>query len=119
MTGGGERFPSTLFTEGKKVPLIDVNLDLGHATAIDWKALKEGSVVVDVGGSVGSVVHTLVQEYPHLHYVVQDLPPVINGEAKAARTSRLLSSARLLITGCSSGKPRCPPPSPTGKSNSR
>ncbi|KAJ3845967.1 S-adenosyl-L-methionine-dependent methyltransferase [Lentinula lateritia] len=65
MTGGGERFPATIFTNG-----------------FDWKSLKNDAVVVDVGGSVGSVTYTILQENKHLHYVIQDLEPVINKEAK-------------------------------------
>ncbi|KAI0068103.1 S-adenosyl-L-methionine-dependent methyltransferase [Artomyces pyxidatus] len=64
MKGGGEHFPSTLFTEG-----------------YDWKSLKPGSTVVDVGGSVGTVTILLHKAYPHLKYILQDLEPVI-GDAK-------------------------------------
>ncbi|KAJ3929904.1 MAG: S-adenosyl-L-methionine-dependent methyltransferase [Lentinula lateritia] len=65
MTGGGERFPATIFTNG-----------------FDWKSLKNDAVVVDVGGSVGSVTYTILQENKHLQYIIQDLEPVINKEAK-------------------------------------
>ena len=37
-------------------------------------SLKEGSLLVDVGGGVGSVTLVLYKAYPHLKYVVQDLP---------------------------------------------
>ncbi|KAG6815143.1 hypothetical protein H0H93_010789 [Arthromyces matolae] len=37
------------------------------------KDLKEGSVVVDVGGNVGSVTLHLYKAFPKLNYVVQDL----------------------------------------------
>ncbi|KAI0064466.1 S-adenosyl-L-methionine-dependent methyltransferase [Artomyces pyxidatus] len=61
MTGGGERFPPTIFTEG-----------------FDWKSLKEGSIVVDVGGSVGSVTFAIASAFPHLKYIVQDLAKVVD-----------------------------------------
>ncbi|KAL0952687.1 hypothetical protein HGRIS_006926 [Hohenbuehelia grisea] len=61
MKGGGERFPPEIFS-----------------SAIDWKALKSGSSVVDVGGNVGSVTLPLAKAFPHLHFVVQDLDHVIN-----------------------------------------
>ncbi|KAF8825445.1 hypothetical protein HHX47_DHR7000188 [Lentinula edodes] len=65
MTGGGERFPATIFANG-----------------FDWKSLKEDAVVVDVGGSVGSVTYTIFQQNKHLRYVIQDLESIINKEAK-------------------------------------
>ncbi|EMD38852.1 hypothetical protein CERSUDRAFT_151553 [Gelatoporia subvermispora B] len=42
---------------------------------LDWAALPEGSVVVDVGGGVGTTIMTLSDTHHHLRYVVQDLPP--------------------------------------------
>ncbi|KAL0955316.1 hypothetical protein HGRIS_004201 [Hohenbuehelia grisea] len=63
--GIGDRFPPVLFT-----------------SALDWKALSDGSTVVDVGANVGSATLTLAKEFPHLHYVVQDLEFVIAKEAK-------------------------------------
>ncbi|KAF9067896.1 S-adenosyl-L-methionine-dependent methyltransferase [Rhodocollybia butyracea] len=60
MKGSGDRFPPDSFTKD-----------------IYWKDLKPDSVVVDVGGSVGSVTHLLVKAFPDLKYVVQDLPKVI------------------------------------------
>ncbi|KAI0261389.1 S-adenosyl-L-methionine-dependent methyltransferase [Gloeopeniophorella convolvens] len=60
MKGGADRFPPSVFTEG-----------------FDWKSLAPDSVVVDVGGSVGKVTLLLHQAFPHLKYIVQDLPPVV------------------------------------------
>ncbi|KAJ3864280.1 S-adenosyl-L-methionine-dependent methyltransferase [Lentinula novae-zelandiae] len=73
MTGGGERFPATIFT------------NVTHCLTIlgfNWKSLKEDAVVVDVGGSVGSVTYTIFQQNKHLRYVIQDLESIINKEAK-------------------------------------
>ncbi|KAI0059128.1 S-adenosyl-L-methionine-dependent methyltransferase [Artomyces pyxidatus] len=64
MSGGGERFPPKIFIDG-----------------FDWKSLKDDSVVVDVGGSVGTVVLTLLKEFPHLKFVVEDLNKVIEERA--------------------------------------
>ncbi|KAL0952690.1 hypothetical protein HGRIS_006929 [Hohenbuehelia grisea] len=64
MKGGGDRFPPEVFS-----------------SAIDWKALKSGSTVVDVGGNVGSVTLPLAKANPHLKFVVQDLDHAIT-EAK-------------------------------------
>ncbi|KAK2772300.1 hypothetical protein FQN53_004663 [Emmonsiellopsis sp. PD_33] len=49
----------------------------------DWGQLPPGSTVVDVGGSQGHVSIHLAKTFPHLQFVVQDLPEVIQGaEAK-------------------------------------
>ncbi|KAG6854561.1 hypothetical protein C0991_004897 [Blastosporella zonata] len=64
MKGGGDRFPPQIFTAG-------INGDL----------LEPDDVVVDVGGSIGSVALTLYKSFPKLHYVVQDLGKQID-EAK-------------------------------------
>ena len=40
-------------------------------------SIKNGGVVVDVGGGVGNVTHLLAKAFPHLCYVVQDLENVI------------------------------------------
>ncbi|KAF7303731.1 4-O-methyltransferase 1 [Mycena indigotica] len=56
MKGGGEMFPTSIFTEG-----------------ISGDKLPKDSLVVDVGGSVGSVTLKLAEAFPHLRFVVQDL----------------------------------------------
>ncbi|KAJ7263588.1 S-adenosyl-L-methionine-dependent methyltransferase [Mycena haematopus] len=45
--------------------------------AYDWSRLAPGSVVVDVGGGVGTSCLTLAAKFPELKYVVQDLEGVI------------------------------------------
>ncbi|KAK7014078.1 hypothetical protein VNI00_019427 [Paramarasmius palmivorus] len=51
------------------------------AIAFDWKAVPAGSLVVDVGGGIGSVTHTILKHCPDLKFVVQDLPgPVDDGK---------------------------------------
>ncbi|KAI0261394.1 S-adenosyl-L-methionine-dependent methyltransferase [Gloeopeniophorella convolvens] len=42
-----------------------------------WGSLERDSVVVDVGGNVGPIARFLESSFPHLRYVVQDLPNVI------------------------------------------
>ncbi|KAI0264107.1 S-adenosyl-L-methionine-dependent methyltransferase [Gloeopeniophorella convolvens] len=42
-----------------------------------WGSLEKDSVVVDVGGNVGPIARFLESSFPHLRYVVQDLPNVI------------------------------------------
>ncbi|KAI0771380.1 O-methyltransferase-domain-containing protein [Irpex lacteus] len=45
-----------------------------------WQNLSRGSVVVDVGGGIGSKMLPLAKTFDHLSFVVQDMPDVI-GEA--------------------------------------
>ena len=51
----------------------------------DWRSLKEGSIVVDVGGSVGAVSRTILEENTHLRFVVQDLKSVVENDAPKVR----------------------------------
>ncbi|KAH8998235.1 S-adenosyl-L-methionine-dependent methyltransferase [Lactarius hatsudake] len=60
MKGSADHFAPSIYTE-----------------SLDWKSLPPNSVVVDVGGSVGKVTYELYKVFPHLKYVVQDLPPVV------------------------------------------
>ncbi|KZV60229.1 O-methyltransferase [Peniophora sp. CONT] len=43
----------------------------------DWAGLENGSVVVDVGGGVGTQGKKIVRAHPHLKIVVQDRAPVV------------------------------------------
>ncbi|KAH9988258.1 O-methyltransferase [Russula compacta] len=43
----------------------------------DWGHLPEGSLIVDVGGGVGSRTLTIATHYPHLRFVVQDREAVV------------------------------------------
>ncbi|KAJ7575531.1 S-adenosyl-L-methionine-dependent methyltransferase [Mycena floridula] len=56
--------------------------------AFDWSRLQTGSVVVDVGGGIGSVTHIIVKNFPNLRFVVQDTSSVIKN-AKNWWTSNL------------------------------
>ncbi|KAI0064236.1 S-adenosyl-L-methionine-dependent methyltransferase [Artomyces pyxidatus] len=48
----------------------------------DWNSLERGSVVVDVGGGIGTTVLNLAQAYPHVKYIVQDLEKVVGEPAQ-------------------------------------
>ncbi|THG95611.1 hypothetical protein EW026_g6076 [Hermanssonia centrifuga] len=48
----------------------------------DWKALPQGSLIVDVGGGIGSQTHALAKAFDHLSFVVQDRDAVIEEAAK-------------------------------------
>lgn len=47
----------------------------------DWKGLPKDSVVVDVGGGVGSQTMVLAKAFDHLKFVVQDRSAVISDSA--------------------------------------
>ena len=56
--------------------------DICLGTAFDWASLSEGSVVVDVGGGIGTASIPLARDFPHLNVVIQDLPSVIEDAKK-------------------------------------
>ena len=55
-----------------------------------WAALQEDAVVVDVGGSHGSVSREIVKNFPQIRCVVQDLPDVIEGVSEPHETDCLI-----------------------------
>jgi len=46
-------------------------------TGYDWKSLPANTLVVDVGGGVGTASLSLAKEFPQLKFVVQDRQPVV------------------------------------------
>jgi ubiquinone/menaquinone biosynthesis C-methylase UbiE len=48
------------------------------APGFDWKGLKEGAIVVDVGGGVGSQCLALARHFAHLRFVLEDRESVLN-----------------------------------------
>ncbi|KAL1734230.1 S-adenosyl-L-methionine-dependent methyltransferase [Schizophyllum commune] len=44
---------------------------------LDWASLPNGAKVVDVGGGMGHVVIPIARKYPHLQFVVEDRPAVV------------------------------------------
>ncbi|KAG5641790.1 hypothetical protein DXG03_004194, partial [Asterophora parasitica] len=57
------------------------------STAYDWKDLPAGSVIVDVGGGVGTWSLVLARKFPDFEFVVQDVPGVIQDAEKLWKTS--------------------------------
>jgi hypothetical protein len=51
--------------------------------AYDWNSLEKGSLVVDVGGGIGSTTIHLAKAFPDLRYIVQDRPAVVSEGIKA------------------------------------
>jgi hypothetical protein len=52
---------------------------LGH---FPWSSLEKGSLVVDVGGGVGSTSMIIAKQHPDLRFIVQDLGGMINDTRK-------------------------------------
>ncbi|GBE83628.1 4-O-methyltransferase 1 [Sparassis crispa] len=65
-------------------------------TGFPWQTLASGSLVVDVGGGIGSTSMLLARAFSHLKFVVQDRPQVVQmGEAAwRARCPELLDGGR-------------------------
>jgi len=47
------------------------------SVAYDWKSLKPGSLIVDVGGGIGVPALSLVKAFPTLQFIIQDRPSVV------------------------------------------
>ena len=67
-------------------------------SGLDWKSIKNGGVVVDLGGGIGSVTLILAKAFPHLRYVVQDLDNVIIEAHKVSCGPHLLFFLLLRVT---------------------
>ncbi|OBR10554.1 O-methyltransferase [Colletotrichum higginsianum IMI 349063] len=57
---------------------------LAHAVeCFDWASLPEGAKVVDVGGSHGQLAVEIASKFPHLKFIVQDLPETVETAQRA------------------------------------
>jgi len=43
----------------------------------DWAGLAEGSLIVDVGGGIGSTSMALAKAFPYLRFCIQDRPKTV------------------------------------------
>lgn len=63
-------------------------MDLKHLiSGYNWEGIQEGGIIVDVGGSTGTAAIALAQEFPHLSFIVQDLPANAESGRKSASES--------------------------------
>jgi hypothetical protein len=52
----------------------------GSRAGFAWQDLPKDSLVVDVGGGVGSAALAVLRAHPHLRFLIQDLPgPIARG----------------------------------------
>ncbi|KII89666.1 hypothetical protein PLICRDRAFT_108610 [Plicaturopsis crispa FD-325 SS-3] len=67
----------------------------------DWQDLPEGSVVVDVGGGIGSQSLAIAKVFPHLKIIVEDRPATIADGDKFWRAAlpEALDSGRVVFRG--------------------
>ena len=59
------------FTTGPGYSLSHLN------NGFPWDSILDGGTVIDIGGSTGDAAFALASAYPHLHFVVQELPEVV------------------------------------------
>ncbi|KAJ0162813.1 6-hydroxytryprostatin B O-methyltransferase [Colletotrichum tanaceti] len=67
---------------------------LAHAVeCFDWASLPPGAKVVDVGGSHGQLAVEVASGFPHLQFVVQDLPETVEAAQKAFEADKGIEPA--------------------------
>lgn len=72
---------------------------LRHLTAgFAWDGVRQDGIVVDVGGSAGDAAIALVEAFPHLKLVVQDLPANVENGWKMLDASPEKASLAARIT---------------------
>ncbi|TBU38873.1 S-adenosyl-L-methionine-dependent methyltransferase [Dichomitus squalens] len=69
--------------------------------AFPWQELPDDSLVVDVGGGIGSTAMLLAHTFPHLRFVIQDRPQVAEQGIAAwrERCPEMLDSGRAMFLG--------------------
>jgi tRNA G46 methylase TrmB len=88
MKGNVERYPVEIFTTGKTSISYFITMPIDFLpSALDWAALKDDDVVVDVGGGTGGLTLLLSKSFPQLKYIVQDLVMVMPDAEKVVSLS--------------------------------
>ncbi|KAL5940519.1 hypothetical protein ACKVV1_008184 [Pyricularia oryzae] len=63
---------------------------MNHAVqGFDWASLPNGAKVVDVGGSHGDLAVRVLKSFPHLEFIVQDLPETVTAARSALNDKKL------------------------------
>ena len=94
---------------GGGVPDLDANYSqLILLQGFNWAGLAEGSLVVDVGGGIGSTSMALAKAFPHLRFCIQDRPKTVElGIAVSNPPSRTSSRSLKTPRRGESGVLRC------------
>lgn len=103
-------------SESEKFAVVMQNMNLMVGGPLvedyDWQHFN-GRKIVDVGGGIGAMPALLVEKYPHIAFVVQDLEePVAQGEKVSPKRSHdskqktLTSAMGVPYPPASSGQPR-------------
>lgn len=69
-----------------------------------WNSLPEGSVIVDVGGGIGSSSLIIAQANPNINIVVQDRAVVVESAQQAGFITCHFTLKSILISFSSSGR---------------
>ena len=64
---------------------------ISRVTGFSWEALPEGSVLVDVGGGIGSHSLIVAEHYPHLRIIVEDREQVVSGAKSVGHLTSFLA----------------------------
>jgi hypothetical protein len=86
--------------------------EISNFAGYDWDRLPEGSLVVDVGGGVGSQSLMLAKHHPQLRFVIQDRESVLGDATDVCAMIRISPSkiwrVLTIFAGHSTGRGTCP-----------
>lgn len=71
-----------MMVRGVNVVVGNECADEACVAAYAWAGLPMGSVVVDVGAGVGTSAMLVARAFPHLRFVIQDTPKVVQDAQK-------------------------------------
>lgn len=75
-TAGYEDGGNVSQADGNCLFVLKNNFSL-TAKGFDWGSLPEGSLIVDVGGGIGSTSMSIAKAFPHLRFCIQDRPKTV------------------------------------------
>lgn len=85
-----------LFSEYMQSVRSSDGVSLRHLiSGFAWNTIRDGGVVVDVGGSTGSAAMALAEKFPQIRLVVQDLPKNAEAGRRLAAESKNPAAERV------------------------